>query len=185
MEKVFFENTANCGGPLKFKLEYDRHPGRKVWLGSFDETISGLQIKTRVKMKPRLLKISEERWLRDDPEETLAIEKCGDGRGIWHTLRGSFHDLDAPNFEAAVGKANLGGVFVSISSTHAISPQRIIGIRLRNRGFHVVELEGPEGEPMTLGLDPLKLPLLEECLEAINLGDGFLITGPEDEEPGD
>ena len=166
---------------MKFKLEYDRHPGRKVWLASFDETISGLQIKARVKMKPRLLKISEERWLRVDPEETLAIEKNGDNRGIWHTLRGSFHDLDAPDFPSAVEKANCAGVFVKISTTHAISPQRIIGIRLKKRGFHVVELEGPDGEPMILSLDPDKLALLEECLDALNLGDGFLITGPEEE----
>ena len=166
---------------MKFKLEYDRHPGRKVWLGSFDDTISGLQIRTRVKMKPILLKISEERWLRVDPEETLAIEKSSDGRGIWHTLRGSFHDLEASEYDDAVNKANRAGVFVSISLTHAISPQRIIGIRLQKKGSHWLELEGPEGEALLLKLDPLKLPLLEECLEAINLGDGFLITGPEEE----
>ena len=132
---------------MKFKLEYDRHPGRKVWLGSFEDTISGLQIKTRVKMKPLLLKLKGERWLRVDPEETLALEKSTDGRGLWHTLRGTFHDLDASDFEAALDKARKGGVFVKISTTHAISPQRIIGIRLRRRGFHIVELEGPEGEP--------------------------------------
>jgi hypothetical protein len=166
---------------LKFKLEYDRHPGRKVWLGSFEDTISGLQIRARVKMKPLLLKLSDERWLRVDPEETLALEKGSSNRGIWHTLRGSFHDLDAPDFDSAVTKANRAGVFVAISATHAISPQRIIGIRLQTHGFHVVELEGPEGEPMILSLDPTRLPLLEECLDAINLGDGFLITGPEEE----
>lgn len=166
---------------MKFKLEYDRHPGRKVWLGSFDDTISGLQIRARVKMKPILLKISEERWLRVDPEETLAIERAADQRAIWHTLRGSFHDLEAPQFEQAVEKANRAGVFVQVSPTHAVSPQRIIGIRLQHRGFHGLELEGPEGEPMLLGLDPEALALLEECLEAINLGDGFLITGPDEE----
>jgi hypothetical protein len=132
-------------------------------------------------MKPRLLKLSEDRWLRVDPEETLAIEKAGDGRGIWHTLRGSFHDLEAPEFEAAVEKANRSGVFVVISDSHAISPQRIIGIRLKKEGFHLLELEGPDGEPMMLNLDPRKLSLLEECLDAINLGDGFLITGPDEE----
>lgn len=166
---------------MKFKLEYDRHPGRKVWLGSFEDTISGLQIRTKVKMKPLLLKLNGERWLRVDPEETLALEKCNDGKTIWHTLRGSFHDLDAPDFEKALAKAGRGGVFVEISTTHAISPQRIIGIRLQKRGFHTVELEGPDGEPLTLSLDPARLPLLEECLAAINLGDGFLITGPDDE----
>ena len=140
---------------LKFRLEYDRHPGRKVWLGSFEDSISGLQIRARVKMKPILLKIDGERWLRVDPEELLAIEKKADGRG---------------------------GVYVTISTTHAISPQRIIGIRLQNRGFHVLELEGPDGEPLVLSLDPVKLSLLEECLDAINLGDGFLITGPEEDE---
>jgi len=166
---------------LDFKLEYDRHPGRKIWLGSFEETISGLQIRARVKMKPRLLKLSEDRWLRVDPEETLAIECSTDGRGIWHTLRGSFHDLEAPLYDDAVEKANRGGVFVVISNTHAISPQRIIGIQLKSQGFHQLELEGPEGEPMILDLDPKKLSVLEECLEAINLGGGFLITGPDEE----
>jgi len=166
---------------LKFKLEYDRHPGRKVWLGSFEDTISGLQIRTRVKMKPLLLKLDEERWLRVDPEETLALERASDNRGIWHTLRGSFHDLEAPDYESAVNKANRGGVFVSISRTHAISPQRIIGIHLNSHGNHSLELEGPDGEPMTLELYPSKLSILEECLDAINLGDGFLITGPEDD----
>lgn len=166
---------------MKFKLEYDRHPGRKVWLGSFEDTISGLQIRTKVKMKPLLLKLSDDRWLRVDPEETLALAKSADDRAIWHTLRGSFHDLDAPDFQSALNKAGRGGVFVQISNTHAISPQRIIGIRLQKQGFHVVELEGPHGEPMILSLEPARLPLLEECLDAINLGDGFLITGPDEE----
>lgn len=167
---------------FKFKLEPDRHPGRKVWLGSFDETISGLEIRARVKMKPRMLKLSEDRWLRVDPEETLAIERASDGRGIWHTLRGSFHDLEAPDFAQALEKANKGGVFVRISRTHAISPHRIIGVRLRHQGSHELELEGPHGEPMSLALEPAHLPLLEECLAALNLGDGFLITGPDEDE---
>ena len=132
-------------------------------------------------MKPLLLKLQDERWLRVDPEETLALEKSSDERCLWHTLRGTFHDLDAPDFDSALAKARRGGVFVQISNTHAISPQRIIGIRLRKRGFHIVELEGPDGEPLILSLDPSKLELLEECLDAINLGGGFLITGPEDE----
>lgn len=164
---------------MKFKLEFDRHPGRKVWLGSFDDTISGLQIRTQVKMKPLELKISEDRWLRVDPEEILAIEKSADQRGLWHTLRGTFHDLEAPEFESAVAKANRGGVFVTVSFTHAISPQRILGISLQKDGFHVIELEGPDGEPLIVDLVPDKLALLEECLGAINLGDGFLITGPD------
>jgi hypothetical protein len=166
---------------LKFKLEYDRHPGRKVWLGSFEDTISGLEIRARVKMKPILLKLDGERWLRVDPEELLALEKRADGKAVWHTLRGDFQDLETTGYQDAVEKANRAGVFVSISATHSISPQRIIGIRLQKRGFHVLELEGPDGEPLVLGLDPIRLPLLEECLEAINLGDGFLITGPDEE----
>lgn len=167
---------------FKFKLEPDRHPGRKVWLGSFEDTISGLEIRARVKMKPRLLKISEDRWLRVDPEETLSIERHSDGRGIWHTLRGSFHDLEAPDFAQALEKANRGGVFVRISRNFAVSPHRIIGIRLRKQGAHELELEGPQGEPVALQLEPAHLPLLEECLDAINLGDGFLITGPDDDD---
>ena len=167
---------------MKFRLEFDRHPGRKVWLGDFDDTISGLEIQARVKMKPLLLKLDDERWLRVDAEETLALEKSSDSRGIWHTLRGSFHDLEAPDFDSAVQKANKAGVFVRISRTHAISPQRIIGIRLQKQGFHIVELEGPDGEPFILNLAPEKLSILEECLDAINLGDGFLITGPDEDE---
>ena len=167
---------------MKFKLEFDRHPGRKVWLGSFDDTISGLEIQARVKMKPRLLKISEERWLRVDASETLSIERRNDGTGLWHTLRGSFHDLETPDYDGAVEKANRCGVFVKISGTHAISPQRIIGIRLSSIGDHQLDIEGPNGEPETLKLNPTKLPLLEECLEAINLGGGFLITGPDSED---
>ena len=68
-----------------------------------------------------------------------------------------------------------------ISRDFAISPQRIIGIRLRHEGPHELELEGPNGEPVALKLEPSRLPLLEECLGAINLGDGFLITGPDEE----
>jgi hypothetical protein len=167
---------------LKFRIEYDRHPGRKVWLGSFEDTISGLEIRARVKMKPILLKISGDRWLRVDPEEVLALEKRDDGKAVWHTLRGLFHDLETESYSEALEKAGRSGVFVPVSTTHAISPQRIIGIRLRKRGFHVLELEGSDGEPMILSIDPTKLPLLEECLGAINLGDGFLITGPDEDE---
>ena len=170
---------------MKFRVELDRHPRRKVWLGSFDDTISGLEIKARVKMKPRLLKISEERWLRVDPEETLSIERRTDGKGIWHTLRGSFHDLDAPSYHQALEKANRGGVFVEISKSRAVSPQRIIGIRLSKEGPHELELEGPHGEPQSYRLEPTHLPLLEECLGAINLGDGFLITGPDEDDDED
>lgn len=166
---------------FKFQLEPDRHPGRKVWLGSLDETIAGFEIRTRVKMKPRLLKISQDRWLRVDPEETLCIERANDGRGIWHTLRGAFHDLEAPSYEKALEKANRGGVFVTISGQFAISPHRIIGIRLHKSGLHELELEGSQGEPLILALEEAHLPLLEECLSAINLGDGFLITGPDEE----
>lgn len=166
---------------MKFKIEFDRHPGRKIWLGSFDETISGFEIRARIKMKPRLLKVSEDRWLRVDPEETLYIERALDGRGIWHTLRGPFHDLEVPGFEGAVEKASLSGVFVKVSPRHAISPQRIVGIRLQRHGMHQVELEGPSGAPVSIPFEPWALPVLEECLDAINLGGGFLITGPDDE----
>ncbi len=167
---------------MKFKPEMDRHPGRKVWLADFSETIAGLEIRARVKMKPRLLKISEDRWLRVDPEETLSIERRPDDTGVWHTLRGSFHDLECPSYEQAIEKANRAGVFVKISRDFAVSPHRIIGIRLHHEGPHELELEGPQGEPLSLKLEPARLPLLEECLKAINLGDGFLITGPDDDE---
>lgn len=167
---------------FKFKLELDRHPGRKVWFGSLDDTISGFDIRARVKMKPRLLKISEDRWLRVDPEETMSIERAADGRGIWHTLRGPFHDLESPGFAEALEKATRGGVFVRISRNFAVSPHRIIGVQLHKEGNHELELEGPQGEPLSLELEPMYLAGLEECLNAINLGDGFLITGPDEEE---
>lgn len=167
---------------MKFELEYDRHPGRKVWLGSFEDMTSGLRIRARVKMKPILLQLGEERWLRIDAAEIIAIEKSADGRGIWHTLRGSFHDLVSDQYERSVEKANRVGVFVEVSSTFAISPHRIVGIRLTRDESHQLELEGRDGEPMIVALDPPRLALVEECLEAINLGGGFLITGPDDDE---
>ncbi|MCA9791130.1 MAG: hypothetical protein AB7S38_04755 [Vulcanimicrobiota bacterium] len=163
-----------------FKFESDRHPGRRIWFGSFEETVSGLEIRGRVKMKPRMLKLSPDHWIRVDAEEVVYLEEQQPGKATWHTLRGPFHDLDAPSLHEALEKANKAGVFIQISPLQAVAPTRILGVRLQRQGNHIIELEGPMGEPMHLPLQPRRLPDLEECLEAINLGGGFLITGPDD-----
>ncbi len=163
-----------------FNIETDRHPGRRIWFGSFQDTVAGLEIRARVKLKPRMLRVSPERLVRVDIQEILYIEQDEDGKAQWHTVRGSFHDLDTPTFEEALEKARRTGVFVKISPYHAIAPTRILGIQLKRTGFHLLELEGQQGEPVYLAVEPRRLPDLEECLDAINLGGGFLITGPDD-----
>lgn len=163
-----------------YKFETDRHPGRRIWFGHLEDSVSGLEIRARVKMKPRMLKISADHWIRVDKEEILYIEQNETGQAQWHTLRGSFHDLDAPTLAQSLVKARKAGVFIEISPYHAIAPTRILGIRLKRQGFHLLELEGPLGEPVYLPVEPKRLSVLEECLEAINLGGGFLITGPDE-----
>ncbi len=163
-----------------FQYHYDRHPGRRIWFGSLEDSVNGLEIRGRVKMKPRMLKLSADHWIRVDAEEIVYLEEQERGRTTWHTLRGSFEDLDTPTLKEALHKANRTGVFVQISPVHAIAPTRILGIRLQRKGNHIIELEGPLGEPMHLPMQPRRLSVLEECLDAINLGGGFLITGPED-----
>lgn len=164
-----------------YRIETDRHPGRRIWFGSLSDTVSGLEVKGRVKLKPRMLKIAPDHWIRLDVEEVLFLERTLKGTTRWVTLRGSFEDLDAPGFPEALEKARQTGVFVQISPHHAVAPTRIVGIRLQRRGNHELDMEGPQGEPVTLPVEPWRLRGLEECLDVINLGGGFLITGPDED----
>lgn len=161
------------------KVSCDRRPGRKIWFGSLEETISGLEVSGRVRMKPRMLKIAPDHWVRVDSEEVLYFEADEQGRAEWVTLRGRFHDLEAPSLEEAIAKACRAAVFVQISERHAVAPGRIFGIKLQKRGLHTLEVEGPAGID-ELPLQPQRLQALEDCLEALNLGGGFLVSEPED-----
>lgn len=161
------------------KISSDCRPGRKIWFGSLDETVAGLEVSGRVRMKPRMLKIAVDHWIRVDSEEVLYLEADETGRAEWVTLRGRYHDMDAPTLDEALEKACRAAVLVKISDTHAIAPGRIFGIKLQKRGFHTLEVEGVTGID-ELPLAPNRLPALEDCLEALNLGGGFLVSEPED-----
>lgn len=163
-----------------FRIETDRHPGRKIFFGALEETISGLEVQGRVRMKPRMLRIAPDHLIRVDAEEVLYLETDAQGLAQWVTLRGTFHDLDAPTLELALAKASRTGVFIRISPECAVAPSRIMGIRLQRQGNHLLEVEGAGGDLVELGLSPSRLHRLEECLEAINLGGGFLVTEPEE-----
>lgn len=163
-----------------FRIETDRHPGRKIFFGALDETIAGLEVQGRVRMKPRMLRIAPDHFIRVDAEEVLYLEADEQGLAQWHTLRGTFHDLDCPTLDQALLKATRTGVFVRISETCAVAPSRIMGIRLQRTGNHLLEVESAGGDLIELGLNPSRLTRLEECLEAINLGGGFLVSEPED-----
>jgi hypothetical protein len=144
-----------------------------------EETVAGLEVSGRVRMKPRMLKVAEDHWLKVDSEEILFFEADEHGRTEWVTLRGRFHDLDAPTLDAALDKAGRAAVFIKISPTHAIAPGRIFGIKLQKKGNHILEVEGQTGID-ELPLSPDRLAALEDCLEALNLGGGFLVSEPED-----
>ncbi|MBI3930117.1 MAG: hypothetical protein HY319_31565 [Armatimonadetes bacterium] len=163
-----------------FKVETDRHPGRKIWFGSLQDTIAGFELRGQVRMKPRMLQLGQDHWVRVDGEEVLYLEEAADGRAYWVTLRGTLHDLDGPDFESALEKATRSSVLVRVSPRHAVAPGRILGIRLKRRGYHELEVEGPDGDQAILPLEPRRLRALEECLDAIHLGGGFLITGPDE-----
>jgi len=163
-----------------FRIETDRHPGRKIFFGALDETVAGLEVQGRVRMKPRMLRIAPDHLIRVDAEEVLYLEADDQGLAQWHTLRGTFHDLEAPSLEQALAKASRTGVFVRISDTCAVAPSRIMGIRLQRTGNHLLEVEDASGDLVELGLSPARLQRLEECLEAINLGGGFLVSEPEE-----
>ena len=165
-------------GPV-VKVSSDCRPGRKIWFGSLEETVAGLEVSGRVRMKPRMLKVALDHWIKVDSEEVLYFESNEQGQAQWVTLRGRYHDLDAPSLDQALEKAGRAAVFVKISERHAIAPGRIFGIKLQKRGSHILEVEGQTGIE-ELPLAPDRLPALEDCLEALNLGGGFLVSEPED-----
>ena len=161
------------------RVETDRRPGHRIYFGALEETVAGLEVHGRVRMKPRMLRIALDHWVRVDADEVLYLEERN-GQTEWVTLRGRFPDLDQPKLPDALAKASRAGVFVQVSPNHAVAPSRIMGIRLKRRGKHVLEVEGQNGGMVELPLAPERLKQLEDCLEAINLGGGFLVTGPEE-----
>lgn len=162
-----------------FRVETDRRPGHQIFFGSLEDTVAGLEVHGRVRMKPRMLRIAPDHLIRVDAEEVLYLEE-ENGQTTWVTLRGRFVDLDNPTMSEALAKASKSGVFLQISKHYAIAPSRIMGIRLRRHGHHLVEVEGPSGGIVELPMSPDRLQYIEDCLEAINLGGGFLVTGPEE-----
>jgi hypothetical protein len=52
---------------------------------------------------------------------------------------------------------------------------------LQRRGPHRIDVEGPGGEEVEMPLEPQRLAHLEVCLEALNLGGGFLLSEPEED----
>jgi hypothetical protein len=163
-----------------FHVETDRYPGRRIFFAPLEETIAGLEVTGRVRMKPRMLLVEKDHWVRVDADEVLYLEEDSTGQTHWVTLRGQFKDLDSPKLDQALAKASKAGVFVKVSDRYAVAPSRIYGVHLRKRGHHVVEVEGPTGAVVEIPLAANYLKGLEDCLDAINLGGGFLITDPED-----
>lgn len=161
--------------------ETDRRPTRKIWFGSLEETIGGLDIRGRVRLKPFLLRSGPERWCRVDVEEVLYLEQR-DQRVDWFTVRGCFPDLDSPDLDSTLTRALRKGVFLKISPRHAVAAARIRGIGPDGRGNFLLETEGPSGETVLLPLDRSRLPAVEECLDAMNLGGGFLMQEAETED---
>ncbi len=165
-----------------YKFVGDRYPGRKIWFGDLKDTVSGFEVISRARMKPTLLQIRTGRWIRVDGEEILFLEETEEGKVFWVTLRGRFRDLESGSLSEALKKAGRCAVLVRVSAFHAVAPSRILGIRLKRKGYHLIEVESEKGVPVLLPLDPERLGLLEECLEALDLGGGFLVTGPDDPE---
>jgi hypothetical protein len=163
-----------------FHVETDRHPGRRIFFASLEDTVSGLEVQGRVRMKPRMLQTEKDHWTRVDADEVLYLEEDILGQTYWVTLRGRFRDLEAPSLDQALAKACRSGVFLRVSERYAVAPSRIHGVHLRKRGHHVLEVEGPTGGVVDIPLASAYLKSLEDCLDAINLGGGFLITDPED-----
>ena len=104
--------------------ETDRRPTRKIWFGSLEDTIEGLELRGRVHLKPFLLRTGPERWSPVDVEEVLYLEER-EGQVDWVTVRGPFPDLDSPDLETALSRALRKGVFVRTSPRYAVSPARI------------------------------------------------------------
>lgn len=162
------------------RVETDRHPGRKIFFAPLEETVGGLELTGRVRLKPRMLQVEPDHWVRVDTQEVLYLEEDHAGQTHWVTLRGRFRDLERPRLTDALAKACRAGVFVQISPHYAVAPSRILGIRLQRRGAHRLEVEGPAG-PVELPLEPHRLSQLEVCLDALDLGGGFLLSEPEEE----
>ena len=161
--------------------ETDRRPTRKIWFGSLEDTVEGLEMRGRVHLKPFLLRTGPERWTRVDVEEVLYLEER-DRQVVWSTVRGTFPDLDSPDLDFALSRALRKGVFLKISPVHAVAGARIRGIGPDGRGSFLLETEGPLGEPVLLPLERSCLASVEECLEALSLGGGFLMQEDEDGE---
>ncbi len=161
------------------KVTSDRRAHRKIWFGSLDETVAGLEVSGRVRMKPRMLKVAENHWMRVDPDEILYFETDAVGTPEWVTVRGRLRDLECNTLDQALAKACRAGVYVKVSETHAVAPGRICGVRLQRRGHHILEVEGPHGIE-EIAMNPQSLAQLDECLEALGLGGGFLVSEPED-----
>ncbi len=159
----------------------DRYPGRKIWFGALDDTVDGLKLHGRVKMKPTLLRTAPDYWTRVEAEEILYL----DGRGDvihWATVRGLLPDLDSRSFEEALDRATRIGVFVRISGQCAVAPSRIQGLLRVPEGQYQVEMESPCGGTVMLPLDRARIPELEECLEVLSAGSCLLFADPEDFE---
>jgi len=163
--------------------ETDRRPTRKIWFGSLEDTLGGLQLRGSVQLKPFLLRTGPERWSRVDVEEVLYLE-ARENRVDWFTIRGCFPDLDSLNLDAALTRALRRGVFLRISDRHAVAATRIRGLSPDRRGNFLLETEGPSGETVILPLERGSLAAVEECLEAMSLGGGFLMQEPDEGEPG-
>ena len=164
------------------RVESDRHPGRPIFFASLDETVGGLEVSGRVRLKPRMLQVEPDHWVRVDAQEVLYLEEDFQGQTHWVTLRGRFRDLDKPRLVDALAKASRAGVFVQISPHYAIAPSRILGVRMQRRGAHRLEIEGTGGDIVELPLEPSRLRNLEVCLDALDLGDGFLMSEPDEED---
>lgn len=162
------------------RVETDRHPGRPIFFAPLEETVGGLEISGRVRLKPRLLQVDTDHWIRVDAQEVLYLEEDHQGQVHWVTLRGRFRDLEAPRLTQALEKACRAGVFVRTSPHYAVAPSRILGIRLQRRGAHRLEVEGENGEMVEIPLEAQRLSDLELCLDALDLGGGFLHSEPEE-----
>ena len=161
------------------KFASDRRATRRIWFGSLEETVAGLEVSGRVRMKPRMLKVADNHWIRVDPDEILYFEEVAPGQTDWVTLRGRLKDMEANTIDQALAKACRAGVYIRVSDKFAGAPSRICGVRLQRTGFHVLEVEGMGGIE-EIPLDPLRLKALDECLEVLGLGGGFLVSEPED-----
>jgi hypothetical protein len=127
-----------------------------------------------------MLQVEPDHWVRVDTQEVLYLEEDHSGQTHWVTLRGRFPDLERPRLTEALAKACRAGVFVQVSPHYAVAPSRILGIRLQRRGAHRLEVEGPAGS-VELPLEPHRLHQLEVCLDALDLGGGFLLSEPEED----